>query len=296
MLVVTLSLMPCLGAMPSTTYNTGGPLVLRGHLCYFHQKLTSDHICYVVIYVMTQVTNNISRRRYPEAPHDFPRYLPRPLRIPQENKGLDFNIQGDVLPMFSTDPASDGLRFILQMPGAGDGLSTRLSDRILNLRFQMRGFLEGPQRVNSGQAVSGAVDLYFIYDKSPGGIAPLPGHIFSMPTLTDSLTGLFSNPSTRDRFEFLYRFRYPICRRATSSGTTDNTIMPSNPYPSDYLLIDEDLEINRVTSFDYSGGGGIAAIQAGALYIWLVTSFNTGGGPLYCPQVNLNCRLQFADL
>jgi len=231
------------------------------------------------------VAGNSSSVRFPSSKHDFPLYVDPGLPLPQELKYMD---------MATGTRAHDilGSVIFIDLPTAGDGISFRLSDRVMITRFQIRGLLYGPDRIFLAYWPSVALDMFLIWDRQPNGIVPGAGNLFTTDSMATG-TGLFLRPDLRDRMHVLYRQRYLLTCTQRTTGTASQNFGAGN---SDQLkLLDLDIPINRTTVFDTTGGSAIANVRQGALYLCFVSSVPVGPTDCY-PGSRNQIRLLFADL
>jgi len=240
------------------------------------------------------VAGNTSRPRAPRAARDFPLYVGRQLTLRQEQKFIDtdFNFTGAIYAVANIPSI-----VMPELPPRGDSLSTRLGDRILLTSLMLRGRLVAPSVIANGEGVGSFVDLFVIHDKIPTGTFPVPGLLFTASSIAQGY-GMLQDPSFRDRFSLLFRYRYQLNGCAKTSTATavyqqdgDRTVLP----------IDLNLTLNKTMAFATTNStGSLAAVVKGGLY--LVAGSNqplagsVGANTNTFPYFNLSARLLFADL
>lgn len=248
------------------------------------------------------VAGNLRPSKYVRARSDFPIYLPRSVTLRQEQKYCEFDVSViNTTPHVTFAPIGEaGVVQVLPLPSRGDALNMRLGDRVLINSVIIRGFTMPPQVIATDYASITCMDVFIIWDHSPVGVYPTLADLFSFPSGTppsaadkDAMCGMLQNPVHRDRFSFLYRFRYNFLGTAAQRGT-GSAIGMSNDRMTN--LIDWNLNINKVTAFaSTSTAGNMTAIVRGAPYIVMVANCPSGT-PTACPAMQCNIRVLFADL
>jgi len=231
------------------------------------------------------VSGNVAGVKYPLQSHDFPLYVDPGVHLRQELKYLDMPT-GDRL------TASDGSVIFLDLPTAGDGLSFRLSDRIMVTRIQIRGYVQGPERIAGLGYPTCFMDMVLIWDRQPNGIIPAANNLFTGASLITG-TGLYLLPELRDRMFVLFRQRYALTCTQRASITSGQNYTAGNDLQR--IIVDEDLPVNRTTSFSFTGGASISEIRQGALYLCFVSTVPPAAADLL-PGSRNQIRILFADL
>lgn len=249
------------------------------------------------------VAGNSGRRRYRDAGTDFPLYLPRPFQRKQELKYIDSRFSEP----FSRAKTSGGYPEadyfnLVPLPTAGDGLTFRLADRIQLLSLIIRGAINGPDVFPDNVPLSVPVEYFVIYDRFPTAVAPAARDLFTIPSLEIGC-GLLQLPSSRDRFDILYRFRYVVGAQQIVNGPVPPGDFHYPAFPptiADHVVVDENLDISLPTSFKGTGGASIDQISSGALYLYASGAtaryYDIEDPQNSYPYIVFNVRLLFADL
>jgi len=265
------------------------------------RKLTSVHLCsgQALLLSMTLppykrrgVASNVRSDKSLGAYHDFPIYVPRPLALRQEMKFLDQFFDLSAVPG-NISPGTITFDSTFTYPTAGDGLSFRLSDRILLDKLQVRGGITAGTTVPLGSIMSTHLELFIIWEKFPRGTSPLPfGDVLSPDTGTTVSVGYLINPDARDRFEILYHCRWILNpARVSTSSTALNGASATLP---DTAIVDFDLPLDRIVSFKDSGGT-LSSVVSGYLRFILIQDTASLGSTDLASYI-CQYRLQFADL
>jgi len=242
------------------------------------------------------VAGNLPRARVTKAYRDFPLYVGRQLTLRQEQKYIDTSIGIGVGADYSYFAASLApALFMPNMPARGDALNARLGDRVLINNILVRGRFIAPTIINSGATSVTTMDLFLVHDRQPTGNYPALSTLFTVASLALGY-GLLQDPSTRDRFSLLYRYRY------TMTGTAKTGAGAALQQDGDRVSIpiDWNLSVNKVTVFNTaSSAAAIAQVMKGALYFIFASNQPITGSPPstnQSPYFQGNIRTLFADL
>jgi len=212
------------------------------------------------------ITTGSTRAVFVKPGRDFPLYAPPAQYAPQELHAVDIPGVGSPPTVYNMD--TTGSIAHINIIAQGDSLASRTGQRLMMTGLQVRGKVAPLPGTGVAQGC-----LYIVYDLLPRGALPAITDIFDSSDFAS-----FQKVDTRDRFQVLCRYNYSLSGLAAT--------LPSPP-----SNVDKILRMRLQSSYAVGGGGTIASVTAGALYIVTMGDQPAVSG-LGCA---LRFRLQFSD-